>query len=151
MPRANLEKKDRAHSPLPHHGGELLPFCHRNSAVDVLAPRTKKKDETRRRKQISRDNLVISLLFPSLRVPELDCFLSSWSTSTSARLSRSPIPSFRPQDAWYGSPPSPQTPRTKLITTQLTAPYSTGDKTSFGWVTARERWPVIIVRLCHPS
>ncbi|EXF81952.1 hypothetical protein CFIO01_02660 [Colletotrichum fioriniae PJ7] len=43
-------------------------------------------------------------------------------------------------------PPSPQTPRTKLITTQLTAPYSTGDKTSFGWVTARERWPVIITQ-----
>lgn len=26
-----------------------------------------------------------------------------------------------------------------------TAAYSTGDKTSFGWTTARERWPIIIV------
>ncbi|KAF4932177.1 Protein-glutamate O-methyltransferase [Colletotrichum fructicola] len=30
--------------------------------------------------------------------------------------------------------------------TEYTAPYSTGDKTSFGWVTARERWPVIITQ-----
>ncbi|OHF03892.1 hypothetical protein CORC01_00754 [Colletotrichum orchidophilum] len=28
----------------------------------------------------------------------------------------------------------------------MPAPYSTGDKTSFGWVTARERWPVIITQ-----
>ncbi|KAJ0277513.1 hypothetical protein COL940_007756 [Colletotrichum noveboracense] len=28
----------------------------------------------------------------------------------------------------------------------MPTPYSTGDKTSFGWVTARERWPVIITQ-----
>ncbi|WYZ46760.1 hypothetical protein EsH8_IX_000985 [Colletotrichum jinshuiense] len=28
----------------------------------------------------------------------------------------------------------------------MPAPYSTGDKRSFGWVTARERWPVIITQ-----
>ncbi|CAI0647045.1 unnamed protein product [Colletotrichum noveboracense] len=31
----------------------------------------------------------------------------------------------------------------------MPTPYSTGDKTSFGWVTARERWPVIIVCAAH--
>jgi hypothetical protein len=29
------------------------------------------------------------------------------------------------------------------------AGYSTGDKTSFGWTTARERWPIIIVSIRH--
>lgn len=33
----------------------------------------------------------------------------------------------------------------------LTAGYSTRDKTSFGWTTARERWPIIIVSLFFPS
>ncbi|OLN96729.1 Protein-glutamate O-methyltransferase C1393.13 [Colletotrichum chlorophyti] len=28
----------------------------------------------------------------------------------------------------------------------MPTPYSTGDKTSFGWVTARERWPIIITQ-----
>lgn len=32
-----------------------------------------------------------------------------------------------------------------------TAGYSTADKTSFGWTTARERWPVIIVSILLPA
>jgi len=33
----------------------------------------------------------------------------------------------------------------KAYLTSNIATYSTGDKTSFAWVTARERWPIIIV------
>ncbi|KAK1485400.1 hypothetical protein CTAM01_12615, partial [Colletotrichum tamarilloi] len=63
---------------------------------------------------------------------------------------RYPIPSSDPRClVWFpaiGASRHHHKPRTKLITMQLTAPYSTGDKTSFGWVTARERWPVIITQ-----